>query len=367
VYTRSFVLAVFCIPFAATAQASQLYMSAGNSIYEFNGSGQLITSVSDPNNVLFQGLVVGPDSRLYVGVSNGVSRVDSFSLNLSNHVTGYVANTQGGLALPIGAAFLPDGNLYVAAENNGRVMRYYGPNSVSPAPGSNFPSGVNTGANWSSGVAGPTGLALAPDGTLYGSAQTGGGTIYRYDTTTGAATSVATNIFSESIEQLTINAVGTSLFVRDAGKVFEFTINPDHSLTGVPFAVTYPAGGNDLGSYAGLTFGPDGMLYAATRTFPNGNPNPNFNTDYVVRIDPSTGVASTFVAGPINLNGGQNPTLLLFTSVPEPGSLTIGVFGLAVGMFARAKRRQTRANPFQLSPVFRTYSGGAHRNHDGRV
>jgi hypothetical protein len=58
-HTRSFVLAVSCSLFAATAQASQLYMSAGNSIYEFNSSGQLITSVSDPNNVLFQGLVVG--------------------------------------------------------------------------------------------------------------------------------------------------------------------------------------------------------------------------------------------------------------------------------------------------------------------
>jgi hypothetical protein len=152
-------------------------------------------------------------------------------------------------------------------------------------------------------------------------------------------TIVATNIFSGSIGQLTINAAGTSLFVRDVGKIFEFTINPDHSLTSVPFSVTYPAGANDLGPFAGLTFGPDGMLYAATRTA-NGNPNPNFDADYVVRVNPSTGVATTFAAANINLGGGQNPTFLLFTSVPEPGSLTIGVVGAAIGLCMWIKRRR---------------------------
>jgi hypothetical protein len=338
---RSFALAAALALIAANARASQLYMCAGNSIYEYNAAGQLITSASDPANVVFEGSAIGPDNRLYVGVGNGVSRVDSFALDLSNHITGFVANNQGGLALPYGTAFRSDGNLYVAGLNNGSVNRYYGPNSVSPPPGSNNPSGVNSGATWSSALAGPAGLAVAPDGTLYGSAQTNNGSIYRYDSTTGAATLVASNILSSSIQQLTIDAAGTSLFVRDAGKIFEFTINPDHSLTSVPFTLTYAAGSNDLGSNAGLTFGPDGMLYAATRTFKGGS-DPNATTDYVVKVDPSTGIASTFVVGPTNLGGGQNPTFLLFTSVPEPGALTLGLVGGAISLFALMKRKRSQ-------------------------
>src|SRR5260221_1144048 len=96
---RSFALTVALALFAANSEAAQLYMSAGNSVYEFDSSGQLITSASDPNNVLFQGSVVGPDNRLYVGVSNGVGRVDSFSPDLSNHGTGFVSKNQVGIAL----------------------------------------------------------------------------------------------------------------------------------------------------------------------------------------------------------------------------------------------------------------------------
>jgi hypothetical protein len=159
---RSFALTVALSLFAANSEAAQLYMSAGNSVYEFNSSGQLITSASDPNNVLFQGSVVGPDNRLYVGVSNGVSRVDSFSLDLSNHVTGFVANNQAGIALPLGTAFLPDGNLYVAARNSSTVDRFVGPGSISPPPGSNDPSSGHTGATWSTSSIAPAGLAVAP-------------------------------------------------------------------------------------------------------------------------------------------------------------------------------------------------------------
>ncbi len=332
---RSLALAVVLVLLAANCQAASLYMSAGNSVYEISSAGQFVTSISDPNNVLFEGLAQGPDGRLYASVSNGVSRVDSFSLNLTSHQTAYVGNNQGGLFIPFGDAFRPDGNLYVASDGSSRVERYYGPNSVSPPPGSNNPGAGNSGADWSSSVPGPIGLAVAPDGTLYGSAQTNGGSIYVFDSTTGAATSVASNIFSVSIQQVTIN--GTELFVRDAGKVFEFTINPNHTLTSVPFTLTYAAGGNDLGSYAGLTFGPDGFLYAATRTI-NGNPNPSIGTDYVVRIDPATGVASTFLAGPLNLNGGQNPTFLVWA--PEPGSFAMAAlgFGLLTGWGLRRRR-----------------------------
>ena len=68
------------------------------------------------------------------------------------------------------------------------------------------------------------------------------------------------------------------------------------------------------------------MLYASTRTA-NGNLDSSIGTDYVVKINPATGIASTFFAGPTNLNGGVNPTFLLFTTVPEPGTLALAIVG----------------------------------------
>ena len=78
-------------------------------------------------------------------------------------MTGFVANGQSGLFFSQGTAFLPDGNLSCASENSGRVERCSGPNSVSPVPGSNNPSGGNTGANWSSAITQPVGLAVGPN------------------------------------------------------------------------------------------------------------------------------------------------------------------------------------------------------------
>ena len=70
---------VALLAIAASAHGAQLYMSTGKSVFEIDSSGQLITSVSDPNNIVFEGLAVGPDNRLYVGTANITSRVDSFS------------------------------------------------------------------------------------------------------------------------------------------------------------------------------------------------------------------------------------------------------------------------------------------------
>ena len=147
-------------------------------------------------------------------------------------------------------------------------------------------------------------------------------------------------LVSGSVQQLTID--GTSLFLRDGGKLFEFTINNDLSLTSVPFTLHYAAGADNLGSFAGLTFGPDGMLYASTRTA-NGNLDSSIGTDYVVKINPATGIASTFFAGPTNLNGGVNPTFLLFTTVPEPGTLTMAIVGGALGLGTWCNRRRRKA------------------------
>jgi hypothetical protein len=305
--------------------AGVLYMGAGSTVYEINAQvgGQIINTGSVGSGPNPEGLAIGPDGRVYVAVAGGVARVDSFSPDLSNHVTGFVSNFQGGLSVPQGIAFGPvDKNLYVAA--TGAVYRYFGPNSATP--------GGNDGTPWSSAIGSPIGVAFTPDGFLYASTNDGtNGTIYRFDSVTGAATAVATDFGSSgknTIEGLAIDATGSALFVRYgfADEVLKFIINPDHSLTRVTTYISdYSPGGGSLGQFPGLAVGPDGFVYATTRTF-----NTTGDADYVVRIDPTSGHATTFIHGNINtFTNGGNPLFLTFAPVPEPGAAVLLLTGVA--------------------------------------
>jgi len=322
---------------SATNAWADIYMSAGKTIYDFNSSGVLVNQVDiDTLNYSAEGVKFGPDGRLYVGVAGGEARVDSFAPDLTGHVTGFVGSYQGGLVAPSGLTFGADGNLYVAGSN---VDRYYGPSSVSPVPGSNNPSSGDpaTTALWSS-ISGPVDVALAPDGTLYGSSVSGStGTLYRFDSA-GAGTIVADLESISYVGAVAIDAIGTSLFVRDNGQVLKYAIDSGHLLTrDLTFSVNYTPG---LGSSLGLTFGPDGFLYATTRT------QDGEIADFIVKIDPSSGNTTPFVTGDLNtLTSAQNPAFLVFSpsDVPEPATLTLlgsallGFAGLVYLRRCRAK------------------------------
>jgi len=334
------VLPLLLLAGAAPSSAAELYMSAGKTVYRFDGLGTKIGSAAvDASNFAAQGLDIGPDGRLYTAINAGSHRVDSFSLDLSSHITGFVGNGQAGLFIPIGISFGPDDNLYVADNNPNRIERFFGP--LAGTPGGDDPLGANPGARWAT-VTSPVDVEFTPDGTLYATAATGtNGTIYRFDSTTGVATAVATDLQAgASIDGLAINASGTALFARDTGRVFKYTINPDHSLTrDLGYSVSYSAGGAGiLGSaFPGLAFGPDGFLYATTRTLNGG---PLSDADFVVRIDPNTGLATTFVHGNVNtFTDTQNPTFLVW--VPEPGTLASATLGL-IGFLACAWRLRRR-------------------------
>ena len=324
----------------SSAEGAQLYMSAGKTVYLFSQTGVKVASAPiDASNFSAQGLAQGPDGRIYVAVNAGNHRVDSFSADLSSHTTGYVTNGQAGLFIPIGISFGPDDNLYVADNNPNRIERFFGP--LSGTPGANAPLGANPGARWAT-VTAPVDVEFTPDGTLYASAATGAnGTIYRFDSITGAPTAVATDLIAGSaVDGIAINAAGTQLFVRESGQVLKYAINLDHSLTkDLGFSISYPTGGGaGLGPYPGITFGPDGFLYAPTRTI-NGNPNPANNADFVLRINPSTGATTAFITGNVNtFTDAQNPTYLLW--VPEPGGFTLA--GLAIAPLSLFLRRQWR-------------------------
>ena len=158
---------------------------------------------------------------------------------------------------------------------------------------------------------------FGPGGYLYVSRQVGTGRIDVIDPT-GAA-SLAATLTTIGVGQITIS--GTTLFVRDGSDILKYTINPDHSLTQNSFTLSFTGGMTGLDSaFRGLAFGSDGFLYADERRL-NNSPglNATNNTDWVVRIDPTSGTTSRFVFAGINSFNGSNPTFLAFSApVPEP-------------------------------------------------
>src|SRR5215813_9709252 len=108
------VVAFFLVlAISAPVGFAQLYMDAGRTLYEFDTSGNLITSADfDTPGHLGEGISIGPDNRVYLSVAAGTNRVDSFASNLTGQAN-FVANFQGGLFVPYGNVFGIDGNLFV--------------------------------------------------------------------------------------------------------------------------------------------------------------------------------------------------------------------------------------------------------------
>jgi hypothetical protein len=67
------------------------------------------------------GLMFGPNGVLYVTSDNGVNRYNGKTGAL---IDAFVGQGSGGLDGPVGIAFGPDGNFYVASANNGKILRY---------------------------------------------------------------------------------------------------------------------------------------------------------------------------------------------------------------------------------------------------
>jgi streptogramin lyase len=110
------------------------------------------------------GIVFGPDKNLYASdfsVNSDILRFDG----MTGAFMGVFATTPGmSIASPQGLVFGLDGNLYVSAAFSDDVLRFDGKTGLPlPAPG-------QTGAIFAPAVGGfsfPVGLAFGPDGNLY--------------------------------------------------------------------------------------------------------------------------------------------------------------------------------------------------------
>lgn len=131
-------------------------------------------------------------------------------------------------------------------------------------------------------LAGAQASGIGPDGHLYVVAETAGRIVrYRADT--------LAYIDDAVVLPAGFNATGMAFRGSDEVWVASYSQNLVRRFslaTGQALGDAVPAGAAGLaGADNGMTFGPDGRLYV-----------PGYDSDSVIRVDPATGAASTFIA-----------------------------------------------------------------------
>ena len=91
-------------------------------------------------------------------VSGGTNQVLRYDGQTGAFIDTFVPAGSGGLSVPYGLVFGPDGNLYVSSSGSNQVLRYDGQTGAFMTP--SYPLAA-------AGSADPEGLVFGPDGNLY--------------------------------------------------------------------------------------------------------------------------------------------------------------------------------------------------------
>ena len=226
-------VAIAALYLAGTLSGQTLYVTNffGNNAVQFDATGTLTGTVLSGVPVA-TGIAIGPDGNIYVA-SQGAGTILKFS-GINGAFLGTFAT---GLTLPEDITFGPDGNLYVANYGTNQILRF---NGLTGASLGVFAAG--------GGMTLPIDLTFGPDGNLYVAAAN----VYKYNGTTGAFLTTFTSA----------TAANTLRFGPD-GNLYVGTITHLDKYNGTTGAFIGLFATPPGGLLAGFTFGPDGNIYVA--------------------------------------------------------------------------------------------------------
>ena len=228
---------------------------AGNGVYRFDGSGQLIDHVAQASCCM----TIGPDEHIYVNRQLGLHRFHGVT---GEFIDVFVPPGAGGLGAPLVPRFGPDGILYLGDRITHSIRRYDGRTGEPIGDDPEFVKGHEQGM----GMGDPQFFAFGTDGHLY-VASTATHRILRYDGTTGAF--IDEFVFAR---EGGVEAPSGVVFGPD-GHLYVGSTTTDrviryHGTTGEVIDDFVSAGSGGLDIPVGLTFGPDGNLYVASAASP---------------------------------------------------------------------------------------------------
>lgn len=255
------------------------------------------------------GMVTGPDGRLYVNRGDGtisVRSLDGTTFSTFTTLTG-VSDL---LDLDRDSNYL-----YAARYNFNTIYR------ISLADGS------FTTINGPIGSVRFDGVRIGPDGRLY-AVDSSNGNIYAYDFSTSIWTTFLINPLAGDASQIEFGSDGRvflSRTISNQAQIYSYTLTipGDYSSGLNPLTQTLIGSYGSTGAATGIRIGPDGRLYANA-----------FNAGEIWRSN----VGITAMESTAFITGLSNPGSIYFTLIPEPSSFWLLAFSLGWFLFFRRKK-----------------------------